>query len=117
MAARAQSVAEPELALGADSIIELGERLRAAGISAAPDQITAAIDLVYRLQLSERDDARRRLADYRAFLAPVFCRSQEEQEHFHELYTAWAREKDAAQQPDDTGAAAEPVPSPKPPPR
>ena len=59
MAARAESVAEPALVLGAEKIFELGERLRAAGISAAPDQLTAAIDLVYRLQLSERDDARR----------------------------------------------------------
>ena len=108
---------EPALLLGSEDLFDLAARLRAADISAAPDQLAAAIDLVYRLQLSERDDARRQLGDYRALLAPIFCRSAEEQELFHDLYTTWAKEKEATQEVPDTPAASEPQPPPKPPPK
>jgi formylglycine-generating enzyme required for sulfatase activity len=61
--------------------------LKDADISAAPDQIVAAHDLLLRLEFSNAAPAT--LAHWRPLLAPVFCRSPQEQERFYRLFDAW----------------------------
>lgn len=71
-----------------EDLFRLARELRIANFETTPEQIIDAHDLLLRLRIDgylPRD----RIA-WRAYLAPVFCRSPDEQERFYQVFQRWA---------------------------
>ena len=67
-------------------------KLHGAEFYVAPDQWIALEDLIFQLHYAKR--LPKNFIDLKAYLAPIFCKSPEEQEVFYRLFLEWINEKE-----------------------
>ncbi|WP_256091553.1 formylglycine-generating enzyme family protein [Candidatus Thiosymbion oneisti] len=78
--------------------------LRGAGLPVGPDRWQNIYDLL--LALNARGQLPQRVADLEQLIAPLLCRSEQEQRQFGELFARWARDLEPDLRGPEPGTAA-----------
>jgi len=90
----AQQAEVDDLSLISQELPALLEVMRHAGFSISPEQVISVCDLIVAVNVQPARPTN--LYAYAGLIAPLICRSAEEQARFHALYETWLRQRGSA---------------------